>query len=94
MGTTAAFPGIKIENIAYATDFHETSRAALPYTLSLARKYSGETESDLRRDRDAARLDQREDGERDIALMGEKMFHRSFPSYCSARAGAQPAPQV
>jgi len=39
MATTAAFPGVKIENIAYATDFHETSRAALPYALSLARKY-------------------------------------------------------
>jgi nucleotide-binding universal stress UspA family protein len=39
MATTAALLGIKIENIAYATDFHETSRAALPYALSLARKY-------------------------------------------------------
>jgi len=39
MGTQATCVKVNFENVLYATDFHGHSKAALPYALSIARKY-------------------------------------------------------
>jgi len=39
MGTRAAALKVSLDNVLYTTDFHQRSRAALPYALSIARKY-------------------------------------------------------
>jgi nucleotide-binding universal stress UspA family protein len=39
MATTAVYPQISLKHILYATDFSRYSDAALPFALSLARKY-------------------------------------------------------
>jgi len=39
METLSRSLGVRLENVLYATDFHGHSRAALPYVLSIARKY-------------------------------------------------------
>jgi nucleotide-binding universal stress UspA family protein len=39
MGTQAKSLKVNLENVLYVTDFHGHSRAALPYALSIARKY-------------------------------------------------------
>jgi len=39
MGTQTTFSKVNLANVLYATDFHDDSRAALPYALSIARKY-------------------------------------------------------
>jgi nucleotide-binding universal stress UspA family protein len=35
----SAFSGVRLENVLYATDFNGPSKAALPYALSVARRY-------------------------------------------------------
>jgi len=39
MAPVATSSGVRIENIAYATDFHGPSATALPYARAIARKY-------------------------------------------------------
>jgi nucleotide-binding universal stress UspA family protein len=39
MGAQATSSGLRFENVLYTTDFHGYSKAALPYALSIARKY-------------------------------------------------------
>jgi nucleotide-binding universal stress UspA family protein len=39
MAAVATPAGVRFENVAYATDFQDQAAAALPYVLSIARKY-------------------------------------------------------
>ena len=46
------------------------------------REHARKAESDLRRDRNASRLDQCEEHERDISLVGEEIFHQPCLAEC------------